>query len=219
MKQLIFSLIVSFMEEEVFPFLKQFKKDAGEYREKRDENNVKLFELMEAQYKFVSCILSGLEYVKVEVMSSINAKLNLADNDSDIDFGIIVDGLNNGHNGCINIDKYTKVAQILTNNGFMFTGILHPSVISNQYFSFEKKINGIEFELKIRDNEASQSVIKLHKFLDTELEQEHITLFTYAKYLFKKFDESHKKGAYNKFKGILYNWAFSNVEGGFKLGL
>ena len=81
-------LIKTFMNDEVFPFLEQFIHDATKYRKRRDKKNVKLMKLMKSQYKIISNQLKKLNYVQVIIMSSIGARLNLAENDSDIDFGI-----------------------------------------------------------------------------------------------------------------------------------
>jgi hypothetical protein len=213
-----FRMIKRFMEEEVFPFLEQFRKEAIKYREQRDENNKKLFTLMAKQYKSISREIRHLDFARVKIMSSINAKLNLADGDSDIDFGIIIKGLNNGDAKCIDLDKYTHVAQILIQNGFKFIKTFNAHDIFNQYFSFEQDIDGVEFELKIRDYNASKPILALHKFLDNELTDDQITMLTYAKFLFKNLDKknpSHE--SYGKFKSILFNWAFSGIEGAFKL--
>ena len=208
-----------FMNDEVFPFLEQFMNEAIAYRKKRDKRNIKLIKLMKSQYKSISNKLKKLKYVQVIIMSSIAARLNLATNDSDIDFGIVVNDLNNKNGKSIDIHKYTQIVQILNKNKFYFSGILNPDNLSNQYFSFEQKIKGIDFELKIRDYNASKPVIELHKFLDTKLTEKQITLLTYAKYLFKQFDKNNSNFSYNKFKSILYNWAFSYIKGGFKLNL
>jgi hypothetical protein len=212
-------LVKKFMTDETLPFLEQFIDDATEYRKKRDKNNVKLVKLMKYQLEYITEQFNKLDYVKVILMSSIGAQINLAEGESDIDFGIVVTGLNKDDKS-IDMDKYTNIVQILTQNKFTFTHIVNPDNLSNQYFSFEKEINGIEFELKVRDYEASKSILALHKFLDTKLTSKQITLFTYAKYLFKQFDKKYpNKKSYNKFKSILYQWGFSNIKGGFILNM
>lgn len=213
-------LAKTFMVDEILPFFEQFIDDATEYRKKRDKHNVKLVKLMKHQLGCITKQFNKLDYVKVILMSSIGAKLNLAERDSDIDFGIVVTGLNNEDGKSIDMNKYTNIVQILTQNKFTFTHIVNPDNCSNQYFSFEKEISGIEFELKVRDYDASKSILALHKFLDTKLTSKQITLFTYAKYLFKKFDEKYpNEKTYNKFKSILYQWGFSSIKGGFILNM
>ena len=213
-------LAKKFMIDETLPFLEQFIDDAEKYRKKRDKNNVKLVKVMKYQLKVIKEQFKKLDYVKVILMSSIGAKLNLAEGESDIDFGIVVTGLNNKNGKSIDLNKYTNIVQILTQNKFKFTNIFNPDNLSNQYFSFEKEIKEIEFELKVRDYDASKSIIALHKFLDTKLTSNQITLFTYAKYLFKQFDKKYpNEKSYNKFKSILYQWAFSNIKGGFILNV
>jgi hypothetical protein len=201
-------LMKKFMETEILPFLSQFN-NAKKYVKYRNKKNKKTLILMKHIHKLLLDEFKDLNFVSIKIMSSINAKLNLAENDSDVDFGIIIDGLNIGDH--IDMAKYTQVVEKLINLKFKFTNIFNPTNINNQYFSFEKKINNIEFECKIRDLTTSKTIMKLHDFLDNNLTNEQITLFTYAKYLCKKYN----KKTYDKFKKILYEWAFSHIKGGF----
>ena len=182
------------------------------YRIKRDKNNKKLIKIMNKVYNNIKEQLKNINYVTIKIMSSINAKLNLAENDSDIDIGIMINGLNKNKN--IDIEKYTTIVQILNKMDFKFSHIFNPNNIDNQYFAFVKIINGVEFEVKIRDLESSKTIMKLHDYLDTKLTNKQITLFTYVKYLLKKY--KYEK-SYSQFKKILYEWAFYNIKGGFIL--
>lgn len=204
------------MNGEVLPFLKMFISEAVAYRAIRDANNVELVKLMNVEHTKISSALANLGYVRTQIMSSIGARLNLAEADSDIDIGALTTGLNNENGTSIDVCKFTDIAKILTELGFEFHHVFNPDNFSNQYYSFEKVINGIEFEVKVRDLGATQTILALHQFLDNELSDEEITLFTYAKFLFKKFDKEFPGSqSYVKFKKVLYEWAFSQVEGGF----
>jgi hypothetical protein len=202
----------NFMDNEIIPYILPFMNNGKKYRIIRDKNNKKLIKIMNKVYNNIKYEFKNINYVTIKIMSSINAKLNLAENDSDIDIGIMIKGLNKNEN--IDIEKYTTIIQILNKIGFNFSHIFNPNNINNQYFSFVKIINGIEFEVKIRDLESSKTIIKLHDYLDNKLTNKEITLFTYVKYLLKKY--KYVK-AYSQFKKILYEWAFYNIKDGFIL--
>ena len=202
----------NFMDNEIIPYILNFMTNGKKYRIKRDKNNKKLIKIMNKVYNNIKEQLKNINYVTIKIMSSINAKLNLAENDSDIDIGIMINGLNKNKN--IDIEKYTTIVQILNKMDFKFSHIFNPNNIDNQYFAFVKIINGVEFEVKIRDLESSKTIMKLHDYLDTKLTNKQITLFTYVKYLLKKY--KYEK-SYSQFKKILYEWAFYNIKGGFIL--
>lgn len=203
------------MIDEILPVLKTFHHEALEYRTLRDKNNIKMVKLMNREYDKITLALSPLEYVSTQIMSSIGAKLNLAEADSDIDIGILVKDLNIDSSG-IDTNKFNSIVQVLTSLDFEFSHVFNPDNFSNQYYSFQKVINGIEFEAKIRDFGATSSILALHNYLDTQLSDEEITLFTFGKYLFKQFDKQFPElKSYVKFKKILYEWAFACVDGGF----
>lgn len=204
------------MNNEMLPVLKTFYHEASEYRILRDTNNIEMVKLMNREYEKITLALSPLEYVSTQIMSSIGAKLNLAEADSDIDIGILVKDLNINSGTSIDTDKFNSIVQILTSLDFEFSHIFNPDNFSNQYYSFQKVINGVEFEAKIRDFDATFSILALHNYLDTQLSDDEITLFTFAKYLFKQFDKQFPGSkSYVKFKKILYEWAFACVKGGF----
>lgn len=203
------------MINDILPILRSFTVEAIEYRSRRDINNRELIQLMHREHKKVNDALSTLPYVSTRIMSSIGSQLNLADGDSDIDIGILIEGLNNEDMTGIDMHKYEETKQKLLDLKYVFDHVFNPTDFSNQYYSFTKIIDVVEFELKSRDFESSKPILALHDYLDNKLTNEEITLFTYAKYMLKQYDKACKTSSYNRFKKVLYEYAFSHVEGGF----
>ena len=55
---------------------------------------------------------------------------------------------------------------------------------TNKYFSFEKKIGNIEFEIKVRDKDDSLQIIRLDMNM-TKMKKKQKKYFSYAKYLLR----------------------------------
>lgn len=195
-----------FVSVQIIPDLQPFFEEANIYRKHRDAYNVKTIMLMHSEHHRIRSALEHLDYVITQVMSSVGSGLNLLDGQSDIDIGIMIKGLNNDDRNI----KYEETAQILTDLGFVYSHTV------NNYHAFVNIVDGIEFELKVRDFDASKALMALSSYMTNNLSEEERTLFTYGKHLFKEFDKEnpHHK-AYVKFKKIVDEYAFANVEGGF----
>lgn len=199
----------------IIPYLEQHYAEAIEFRNTRDIENIKLFKLMHSVNDEL-CVLLTNQFTYVKIMSSINAQLNLPV-ESDIDFGIIIINLNN-QDGSIDNQLYASVANKLESNGFKFKYIFNEQNSSNRYYSYEKNIDGVDIEVKIRDHETTKVMLSLHDYLDTKLTEKEITLFTYAKHILKQYDKKNiGSNCYEKFKKILYEYAFAEIKGGFCL--
>ena len=198
------------METIMVPYLKTHYLTAAEkYRKNRDEKNKNfLIPVKNKMYGTLQKLFEKIPYVEVHLMSSIGSNLNLID-ESDIDFGLLVAGLNT--TGILpNLDILTKIRDILITNGFKFDHIFNISEKSNRYVSFQKYVNGVEIEVKIRDKETTKPMMRLHKRLDNNLSEEQITLYTYAKYILSQ--QADKKN-YKLFKKIMYESVFCEAEG------
>jgi len=192
-----------------------FPINAFEYRQQRDACNVELFKLLNCTLDLLNSLFKNTNGMHIKPMSSICAKLNLI-NDSDVDIGILICGLNLE---CGNVDcvKYERVSDVLEEHGFVYSHVFNADVPNNRYFSYCKIVNGVEIEVKIRDYASSFSILQLHEWLDTQLTDDEITLFTYAKYVLKQYDNEHNTKYYSNFKKILYETGFYCIGGSFLL--
>ena len=219
------------LNTEIKPFLYAFMEDAQIYRQQRDDNNVKLFKMLYKTEKILKSAFENNKLVTVLPMSSICARMNLI-TESDIDFGILIHELNLP---CDNVDciKYEAVETILEEYGFRYSHVFNQSNSANRYFSFCKHVNvsedvyedvgknadknTIEIEVKIRDFDTSLPIVELHNWLNTQLSEDDITLYTFTKFLLKQYDNENKTDIYSKFKKIIYESAFSCIGGKFLL--
>ena len=196
------------MNNTLMPLLKENNGMAADYRKCRDEKNKKLFVMIEEISNTLNTVFRDDDRVNIHLMSSIGAKLNLID-ESDIDFGICINNLNDEF-GKLDMDIFRYVEHKLVELGYVNTHNFNVNNPDNRYYSYEQVIDGVEVELKIRDYETSKNILRLHHELDNSLNDEQITLFTYAKFMFVK-----DKQIYKYFKKILYESVFCNVEGAF----
>lgn len=190
----------------IYPKLKSLIDEANEYMLKRDIENSKIKDDVDNIILCLKMLMSDIQFdIDVVIMSSYQARLNLI-NDFDIDVGLLVK----------NLDDYKLhfLHQYLENNGYKFTKTINPTNIKNCYHSFQKKINNIEVEIKVRDMNYSKIIVDLHDYLDNNLSEEERALFTYAKYQLKKLNDST---GYKCIKKLIYEYGFSctNIENGF----
>ena len=205
-------LVLDFMKYEmhttIIPILKKNWDAAQQYREIRDVENERLFAIMDYENTALKNAFENNNYIHVRIMSSIAAQLNLTD-ESDIDFGICVTGLNDP-TGELNKEKFNAAKQQLEKLGYVKGMDFNVEHAENRYFSFEKQIDKVEIEGKVRDEQTTQIFLDLHERLDNHLSDEQITLYTYAKHILIPHKESYKH-----FKKILYESVFADVTGGF----
>jgi hypothetical protein len=192
------------MISDLFPILVNICTNEGnkvsEYIKLRNKEN----ELVSSMAKKEMMYLSGLDFcckTSIHIMSSFNSGTNLIA-DSDIDFGLLVLNLTD--------KKCATIGKILEEKGYKFAKVFNPDNPKNTYTSYEKIVDGIEIEVKIRDHDFSQVMLMLHNYLDNTLTEHQRTMITYGKYLFK----THEKRLYNLFKKLIYEYAFNYIEGG-----
>ncbi len=202
------------MNTQIIPYLKTRLAKANNYRIKRDEYNINVVEQMNImQQKLNELFVNNENIVEIKLMSSLGAHLNLI-NDSDVDFGILVKNLNNDDT-TINQEIFSAISNKLLEIGFEKEKDFIGHDYTNRYFPYTIIIDGVEFEAKIRDYDTSKTIIDLHNYLDNNLTEEQITLFTFCKFILKEYDLTHGTISYKQFKKILYEYCFSFIEGGF----
>jgi hypothetical protein len=162
---------------------KYFNVNAKKYIVKRDKKNKKLKKnvdkMMKTLDKHINTSSVGSK-IKFIVMSSYKAGLNLIDG-SDIDIGCVVENLDT--------IKLFKISLLLVEQGFSLSGMfVNKHDEKNKYFSFEKVVDGIEYEVKVRDAADSAIIIKLDKMVEKKLTNKQKCLFTYAKEITKGTD-------------------------------
>ena len=170
---------------ELLAALKPYLELANAYCKERDDNS-KTFESAKnkAEAELKTIFTDGT--TKIKLMSSYGAKTYLNGN-SDIDFGVIIN--------CPEDDFYQNLHQkLMETNGFTFKHRLF------NYFVYQKVIDGIEIESKIRRKcDQSDSMVKLHKEIDS-LPVQTKNLITYAKLLL--VDDAK---LYGKLKWLMYS--------------
>lgn len=212
----------------IFPYLLNIEKEAIKYIIERDKQNEqikpKVKNIIDKIKKQISDLslkrdfripmlgLNDLSLVqpydiKIIMMSSYGAGLNLI-NDFDIDVGLLVKNFDN--NSLREINKFLK------EQGYKYTGLTNPTNIKNCYYSYQKIIDGLQVEIKIRDMDYSEIIVDLHNFLDNNLTSRERALLTYAKYILKK---NNCITGYINIKKLIYEYGFScsNIEKGFLL--
>lgn len=202
------------MINQILPILRLIKEDATKYVKIRDIFNEKIRGIpekvmsdinKEINKEIINEITNKQVNIKIDmqIMSSYASKTNLID-ESDIDIGLLIDQMND--------EKLNIIDQVLKKCDFKFVKIMHQmGSIYNRYHVYNKIVDGIDIEIKVRDLEKTQTILELHKYLDTKLTEEETTLFTYGKYLLKNTVE------YDRFKMLIYNYAFFNLENYFFL--
>lgn len=142
---------------------------------------------IEAQLKKIFSLYSNpnIEFV---LMSSFGARMHLPNN-SDLDFGVIIQDMETYKN---NIHNTLDLAG----------GYRYKDKVSD-YYVYTKKVNGIEIEIKVRDKQSSAAIVQLHQYLDNKLNEEDKKLLTWAKSIV--VDDSQ---AYLGLKHLIYNGYF-----------
>jgi hypothetical protein len=183
--------------EEIMLFMdKHYQNESKEYYTKRSKQDKKLTSIQKTAFNEIKkCIDVSLcnKNIKYELIpaSSFSAKTNLI-NESDIDFAILV------HN--INEDKAICFSNALGNCKYILTDIRNPQNIKRKHWVFQKYINKVEIEGKVRDYKGFYEMLKMHQYTDNKMSKKEKILTTYTKYLLKKY----AKKEYEKFKMIYY---------------
>jgi len=177
-------LINTEMNTIILNYLKEkYAKQSHKYILERDKKNKKIKPIVNS---VINTLNKNINFktisspIKFKLMSSYSSGLNLV-GESDVDIGCLVDKLDTINLMKINI----KLCEL----GFVPTGLyVNPKDCSNKYFSFEKTIDNIEFEVKVRDKTDSNQIVQLDKLVETKLTKTQKKFYTYAKYILKGSD-------------------------------
>lgn len=155
-------LVKLYFETKLMPGLEKYTTEADLYWTKRNEACKHLASVKDSVELELSTLLPEFSVV---LMSSYGAKMHLTDN-SDIDFGILVESLTD--------DVALNCRIRLESVGYKFNSVI------NNYYSHTKFVDQVEIEVKVRDKQMSMQIVKLHECLDS-LDVHTQKLLTYAK--------------------------------------
>lgn len=181
---------------------------AQEYFKKRQESDAKLtgiqtlaLDQMESCFRQSKCVKKFRIDLRVIPASSFSAGTHLV-GESDIDFIILVDKLDR--------QKAICVANALGRCSFSYQEARNITQESLLHWVFEKYIDGVEIEGKVRDYDGFREMLKMHAFLDTQMSEKVRILVTYLKHLYK----THNREAYDLFK--MFYYCYGGYYGGTK---
>jgi hypothetical protein len=196
------------MANRVFPLLTIYSHEAHEYCKERDIGNIKIRCLLDAELQCLKKSLCFNFAIKIVPMTSFTAGLNLIGTLSDVDIGVCIGGLHCGE--CDDNTKLDAVIDKLIELGYEYKSIF-VGTPTNRYISYGKYIDGVEFEIKVRDLENTTPLIELHNKLDNTLTEEQRHIYTYAKLLLRH------SNCYKIIKLFIYIEQFNGINGAFKL--
>jgi hypothetical protein len=207
------SILYDKFEKSIISLLKTHEKEAKEYYLKREEYSKKNVDPVNEKVKDIIKKLTD-EYSNKyndeftsQVASSYSAKMNLI-GESDIDYFILFKPLTH--------ERLINISQLLEKYNFKFDKIMNKEKVNNIYYVYNRIIDDIEVEIKVRDIFYTKSVIQLHNFIDNKLDKNTKILLTYAKHLLKlKSKEDKSFRGYNLFKTLFYNYCFKDIEDSF----
>lgn len=186
-----------FMNSQLLPVLQNYKSEADDYCAERDSSDeAYLFTMVKTVAEIeLNTLFADHPDVTSVLMSSYGAKLHLQGNKSDIDFGLLVTDLSD--------DKVKLYGEMLEKSlRFTFGKKIHG------YYCYEKKISGVDVEVKIRGTEESADVVKLHAHLDS-LSNQTQQLLTYAKSVVADDVDSE---CYHNLKKIIYSSYYTEIN-------
>jgi len=202
-------LINKTMLTDIFPILqKKYSKEMNKYYNRRNKYNKHVHRLAKYATKELNKAFEKYNHKhEFHIMSSFMSATNLI-GESDVDFGLLIDDLDE--------EKLFEAIKILNELGYKFGYIMNPTIPTNKYYAFEKFIDGIEFEVKIRDTKLTQTVLQLHNYLNTKLTPDERKIVTYAKYILKNLSKENKLDirAYKLFKTMFYEAYYYYIKNG-----
>ena len=184
-----FNEIMLFMDE-------NFKKEANLYYKKRSKQDTRLSKIQKKAFNEIKKCLNdalcnkNIEYELIPA-SSFSAKTNLI-NDSDIDFVILVKKITD--------DKAICFSNALGICNYILADIRSPKNLKKKHWVFQKYINNVEIEGKVRDYDGFKEMLKMHEYIDHKMSRKNKILSTYTKFILKKY----AKNEYENFKMIYY---------------
>ena len=159
------------------------------YKERNEKVNQKLNMIQEKVYSLLKTIVPK-NYI-LKCTNSFSSNLHLIE-DSDIDFTILIPDMKE--------TDFTDIQSILEPYGFLYkeeNSVGQP----DHYYIFSKFIDGIEIEIKVRDELNSKRIMIAHQYLDNTFDEELKPYVTYLKKLLKK------SLTYMYFKYMIYEYS------------
>ena len=182
--------------------------EALAYFKERQKSDAKLTAIqtqahdeMDTCFREAKCIHKFSIDLQVIPASSFSAGTHLL-GESDIDFIILVDKLER--------QKAICISNALGLCRFSYQEARNIEQESLLHWVFEKYIDGVEIEGKVRDRDGFLEMLKMHAFLDTKMSEKVRILVTYLKHLYK----THNQDAYDLFK--MFYYCFGAFYGGTK---
>ena len=178
-----------------------FEAAAKAYYEQRRRGDAALERLQTQTKKEIERCIQDTDCMGMHKMvfrvvpaSSFSAKTHLT-GESDIDFAVLVKR--------IDTNKVVCASNGLGGCGFIYNDLRNPESPRHVHWVFQKFVNGVELEAKVRDDDGFKEILKLHDYLDHHMSQDTRELVTYVKHLFK----THDRKGYDEFKQFYYSQA------------
>ncbi len=174
-----------------------YGQEAKQYYNKRTQQDAELIKVQDqAHEEIITCLESSLcnkdIIYQVIPASSFSARTNLVDEMSDLDFLVMLKGLDD--------DKAICFANSLGTCQYILTDIRNRDDKSKKHWVFRKYIGDVEIEAKVRDKDGFRELLKMHQYTDNLMPKDDKIYLTYAKYLLK----TQAPSAYEKLKMIYY---------------
>jgi hypothetical protein len=178
---------------------KEEMKQAEEYIQKRDLDKARLTAIQMDVEDKINYMFTGKCNFDVIPASSFSAGIYLL-GESDLDISVPVIGLNQR--------ILIQMSNICGEKGFKFIEIRRMDEPGEEHFVFQKFIDGVEIELKIRYGEYYMNVHhKMHHYLDHDMPERDKMIITWIKSNLKK----KSKEVYATFKALYYEYALGKA--------
>jgi hypothetical protein len=183
--------ILNFMEITYYDKAKQ-------YYIKRTKGDKKLKKIQSKSLKEITkCINNPMCHTKQKInyklipASSFSAKTNLI-GESDLDILLLVKRITDDDSICL--------SNALGMCDYGLSCVRNSENKDTKHWVFQKYIDKVEIECKLRSYEGFKEILKMHQYTDFGMTQKEKILATYTKYLLKKYSPKN----YEKFKMIYY---------------
>lgn len=128
---------------------------------------------------------------RVVPASSFSARTHLT-GESDIDFAVLIKRLDT--------NKVVCASNALGRCDFMYNDLRNKESPRHIHWVFQKFVDEVEIEAKVRDDAGFKELLKMHDYLDHRMPQDVRVLTTYVKHILKR----HNHKAYDMFKMLYY---------------
>jgi len=172
-----------------------YGSEANKYFEKREKKNKMLLKIQTKSQKNIDKCLKQIPNITYKIIpaSSFSAGTNLME-ESDIDFAVLIKNITS--------DKVIHISNYLGVCSYLFTDIRNIDDKKLKHWVFQKYIDDVEIEAKVRDMDGFEKLSKVHHYLDNVMSKDKKKLITYTKYLLR-----NNKEIYGKFKMMYYSMA------------